>query len=181
MEEYQLEQLRYPIGRFILPDAPDGNLVKASIEVIEAFPGEIQQCIGALSAEQLDTPYRPEGWTIRQVVHHVVDSHTNAYIRFKWGLTEDVPAIRTYREERWATLADVDGTPLAPSLAMLEALHAKWVLALNKINPEQWRRTIFHPGFNTEISLAQLVCQYSWHCRHHLGHINGLIERKGWT
>ncbi|THD65821.1 putative metal-dependent hydrolase [Robertkochia marina] len=181
MEDQQLEELKYPIGRFALPEAPGKEEIQAAIAVIEVFPSNLEKTVKSLTDEQLDTPYRPGGWTIRQVVHHVADSHTNAYIRFKWGLTEDTPRIRTYKEDRWATLADVDGTPVEPSMTMLRALHAKWVLALKHLNPEQWKRSIFHPGFDKEITLAQLVCQYSWHSRHHLAHVNHLLARKGWV
>lgn len=181
MEAEQLESLRYPIGRFELPEVPGMELTEEAIAVIASFPNDLEMAVSVLNDEQLDTPYRPGGWTVRQVVHHVADSHTNAYIRFKWGLTEDVPHIRTYMEDRWAMLADVNGASISPSLNMLHALHAKWVFTLKNINPEQWGRTLFHPGFNKEISLAQLVCQYSWHCRHHLAHVTQLLDRKGWS
>ena len=180
MEKEQLELLRYPVGRFEFPVDPTSGEISSSVAVIASFPERIAQEVAALSDSRLDTPYRPEGWTLRQVVHHVADSHMNAYIRFKWTLTETTPEIKTYKEEQWARLPDVDGTPVELSLSLLRALHRKWELLLISLDPGQWERTLFHPGFNREITLAQLVCQYSWHCRHHLAHITSLKMRMGW-
>ncbi|WP_224489503.1 YfiT family bacillithiol transferase [Robertkochia flava] len=180
MEKQELELLRYPIGRFVLPGKPSLEDVEKSISIIKAFPELLKGEVEGLDDAQLDTPYRPEGWTLRQVVHHVADSHMNAYIRFKWTLTEDTPEIKTYREGEWAKLPDVNGTPIEMSMSLLEALHRKWVYLLKALNPGQWQLVLYHPGFGKEIILSQLVCQYSWHCMHHLGHIRSLKESNNW-
>lgn len=180
MEKEQLEKLQYPIGRFALPMAPGPLQIEKSIARITAFPELLRKEVGSLDNQQLDTVYRPGGWTVRQVIHHVADSHMNGYIRFKWGLTEDLPHIKTYREELWAILPDVMGAPVAISLNLLDALHEKWGWTLKSLNPEQWQRSIFHPGLGKEVTLSQLVCQYAWHCNHHLAHITGLKDRENW-
>ncbi|MBL7472584.1 YfiT family bacillithiol transferase [Robertkochia sediminum] len=181
MEEKQLEGLKYPIGRFSLPETPDQEAIAHSIAIIEGFPTLLGNAVVHLYTSQLETPYRQGGWTVKQLIHHIADSHTNAYVRFKWGLTEDRPQIKVYKQDGWAGLADGKDAPVELSLNMLTALHEKWVYLLKGITPTQWERAIFHPGFGKEISLAQLVCQYAWHCDHHLAHITNLIEREGWS
>ena len=140
----------------------------------------MRSAVGGLSAVQLDTPYRAEGWTVRQVVHHVSDSHLNSIIRFKWGLTEDEPTIKAYEQDGWANTADVAHTPLEVTLTFIDALHAKWVILLQSINREDWKRIVVHPETGKRLELGWLVGLYAWHGKHHVAQINGLKERESW-
>lgn len=133
-----------------------------------------------LSDAQLDTPYRPEGWTIRQVVHHCADSHMNAIIRLKLALTEEKPVIKPYFEDRWAELVDGKSLPIEPSLKILEGVHKRWVLLLENLTASQFQRTFVHPELGTEFSLAVATANYAWHCEHHLAHITNVQTRNGW-
>ncbi len=137
----------------------------------------MRNAVEPLNEDQLNTPYRPDGWTVKQVVHHVVDSHMNSYIRFKWALTEDNPTIKAYFEERWAELPDSAETPVAISLNMLEALHYRFVILLKSLTAEDWDRTFVHPEHNQSFTLKMTVALYAWHSKHHLAHITKLIER----
>ena len=170
---------RYPIGKF----TPVPNLTAAQravcIEQIAAAPGQFRAAVAGLTAAQLDTPYRDGGWTVRQLVHHLPDSHMNAYIRFKLGLTEDAPAIKTYEEKDWAQTPEVAATPVDVSLALLEALHGRWVTLLRAMTPQQFGRTIKHPEWGTP-SLDAMLALYAWHGRHHTAHVTALRERMGW-
>jgi len=170
--------LRYPIGKFedLAPVTVDDRI--RWIEQIESLPEQMRDAVEGLGDAQLDTPYRPGGWTIRQVVHHVPDSHLNSYVRFKWALTEDEPVIKAYDEVGWANLADY-GAPVGPSLNFLAALHAKWVTLLRSMTDEQWARRFVHP-VSGPMALAQAVGSYAWHGRHHLAHITSTVEREGW-
>jgi hypothetical protein len=132
-----------------------------------------------LSTQQLDTPYREGGWTVRQVAHHVPDSHMNAYVRFKLALTEEDPVIKPYAEDRWARLGDTQATPIEVSLALLESLHSRWVGLLRSLRPEDWKRTFRHPELGL-VSLEKNLAMYSWHGRHHVAHITELRKRMGW-
>ena len=170
--------LRYPIGRF----EHDGPVTDSDrerwIAEVEALPEQMRRAVEGLSDAQLDTPYRPGGWTIRQVVHHVPDSHVNSYVRFKWALTEDEPVIKAYDEVGWANLADYRA-PVGPSLDFLAALHAKWVRLLRTMTDEQWARRFVHPESGpTELALA--LGSYAWHGQHHLAHITSTVEREVW-
>ena len=147
-------------------------------EIAEA-PARLREAVAGLSDEQLDTPYRPGGWTVRQTVHHVADSHINAYVRFKLALTEDEPEIRPYDEARWAELGEASRGPVAVSLALLDALHARWVAALRTLSPADFTRTFRHPDWGV-VPLARQVAIYAWHGRHHTAHITHLRERMGW-
>jgi uncharacterized damage-inducible protein DinB len=161
---------RYPVGRFTPdPDVTDEKR-RTWIEQIARAPAALKQAVKGLSDEQLDTPYRPGGWTVRQVVHHVADSHVNAYIRFRWALTEDTPKIKAYDEQQWAELADARTAPVEVSLALIEALHERWVRLLESLSPEQFGRTFDHP-VNGVQSLDRVLQMYAWHGRHHVGHI----------
>src|SRR5512143_2155215 len=171
--------LRYPIGRFKLDGTPTGEQVQQAISEISDTPARIRAAIEGLTPSQLDTPYRPGGWTVKQVVHHVPDSHLNSYCRFKLALTEDEPTIKPYLEDRWAELDDSRTTPIEVSLAMLEALHHRWVLLLESLAPADFARTFRHPEIGV-ISLAQNVCLYAWHGRHHAAQISALRERMEW-
>jgi len=172
--------LRYPVGKFKL----DGDITEAGrrdlIESIAQAPAKLRAAVEGLSPEQLDTPYRPDGWTVRQVVHHLPDSHLNAYIRFRLALTEDEPAIKTYEQERWAELEDARTAPVDLSLALLESLHRRWVLLLRALPPAAFARTFRHPELGV-VTLDQQLRMYEWHGRHHVAHITSLKQSMGWT
>jgi uncharacterized damage-inducible protein DinB len=169
---------RYPIGRFERPAelSPEGRA--RALAVLASAPGELRAAVAGLDDEQLDTPYRPGGWTVRQVVHHLPDSHLNSYLRFKLGVTEDTPRIGTYREAAWAELADAR-LPIEVSLRLLEALHERWVALLHSFDDEAWRRLIDHPEVGL-MRLDQLLALYEWHALHHVAHIRSLRDRQGW-
>ena len=170
---------RYPIGKFTYDVPPTEAQRTILIEDIEKAPGALRAAVKGLSPQQLETPYRDGGWTARQVIHHVPESHMNAYIRFKLALTEEEPTIKPYMEDRWAKLADVQATPLEVSLALLESLHDRWVRFLRTLKPEDWKRTFRHPELGT-VSLDRNLALYSWHGRHHTAHITSLREKMGW-
>jgi DinB family protein len=172
------DDLRYPIGEFELPASITPATRSEAIEAIAALPDAMRSAVNGLSDSQLDTPYRPGGWTVRQVVHHVPDSHVNAYIRLKLAITENNPTIKPYDQEAFAQLAD-QRLPVAVSLSMLEALHARWTTVLWSLTPEQFTRPLVHPEIG-QITVDYLVHHYSWHSRHHLAHITRLREREGW-
>jgi uncharacterized damage-inducible protein DinB len=171
---------RYPIGRFQTPDKKlDAARRNALIDTIAACPPKMRAAIAGLDDAQLGTPYRDGGWTLRQVVHHVPDSHMNAYIRFKFALTEDAPTIKTYDEALWAELADTRDTPVEVSLTLLEALTTRWVALLHSLRDEDFSRTTRHPDHGP-VPLDWLVAMYAWHSRHHVAHITSLREARGW-
>jgi len=174
-----VEDLRYPVGKYTRPERLSPDEREAGIAAIATVPGALRAAVAGLSDAQLDTPYRPGGWTVRQVVHHVPDSHANAYTRFKLGLTEDAPTIRPYDEKLWAEQPEAKSAPVAPSLAFLEALHGRWVMALSAIRPEEWERTVVNPETG-RYTLDQLLAMYVWHGRHHVAHITELRRREGW-
>jgi DinB superfamily len=174
-----MADLRYPIGKFTYNAPPTEDQKQKYLADIEQTPSNLRKALQGLSAEQLDTPYRPEGWTVRQVVHHVPDSHLNAYLRFKLALTEDEPTIKPYAEDRWAQLGDTQATPVEVSLAMLDSLHDRWVRLLRSLKPEDWKRTFRHPELGL-MPLEKNLALYSWHGRHHIAHITALRERSGW-
>lgn len=162
--------LSYPIGKFTFPESCSPEQRAVWIEEIRAAPAHLKTAVSGLSPSQLDTPYRPGGWTVRQVVHHLPDSHINAFVRFKLGLTEDFPTIRPYDDQLWAMLPDVQATPVEVSLALLEALHERWVYLLLNTSAEAFLRKIRHPALG-EIRLDQLLAMYAWHGRHHVAHV----------
>lgn len=173
-----MESLKYPIGPFDpLPSlAPTERI--ALIDEIAALPGRVAGAVQPLSESQRDTPYRPGGWTVRQLVHHLPDSHLNAYTRFKLTLTEGEPTIRPYDQDAWALLPDSEADAEV-SLILLAALHRRWVILLRSITAEQWQRQLRHPESGL-MDLDRLLQLYAWHGRHHLGHITGLVQRSGW-
>ena len=170
---------RYPIGKFSYAGPPTAEQRSRMIEEIELMPAALRAAVQGLSPQQLETPYREGGWTVRQVIHHVPESHMNAYIRFKLALTEDQPAIKPYAEDRWAELPESRTGPLEPSLALTDALHRRWVQMLGAITEPQWKRTYIHPDQGS-VSLERSLALYAWHGRHHLGHITSLRQRRGW-
>jgi len=171
--------LRYPVGKLELKASLDPEERVAAISQIAETPARLREAVAGLSQEQLDTPYRPGGWTVRQVVHHVPDSHMNSYIRFKLALTEDAPTIKPYDEARWAELADSRDTPVEVSLALLESLHQRWDVLLRSMQPGDFSRRLRHPEMG-EMTLDGALGMYSWHGRHHVAHITALREREGW-
>ncbi len=174
-----MTDLRYPIGKFHYEGPPTEDQKKKLLDDVEQTPAKLRAAVKGLSDDQLNTPYRPEGWTVRQVVHHVPDSHLNAYIRFKLALTEEEPTIKPYAEDRWAQLADTQSTPVEVSLAMLDSLHTRWMKLLRSLKPEEWKRTFRHPELGL-MPLEKNLALYSWHGRHHVAHITALRERSGW-
>jgi uncharacterized damage-inducible protein DinB len=160
---------RYPVGKFSRPDSLTPAERTEAIAIIESFPEKLAAAVKDWTDTQLDTPYREGGWTVRQLIHHIADSHMQAFARFRLGLTEDVPTIKAYAEKDWANLADMQAPPEI-SISLLRALHARWVLMLRSITGQQWQRTYIHPQ-NGETSLDQTLAMYAWHSRHHLAHI----------
>ena len=175
-----MTDLRYPIGEFSVSGEITPARIEGWIAEIAEAPALLRAAVHGLNAEQFDTPYRPEGWTVRQLVHHVPDSHLNAYTRFKLALTEDNPTIKPYEEARWAELPDTASTQVGVSLMLLEALHRRWVVLLKSIAEEQWDRTYFHPEQNKALRLDRMLAMYAWHGKHHVAHINGLRDRMAW-
>ena len=170
--------LRYPIGKFQSAQKLTDAERRASIDAIAETPARLRAAVAGLSDAQLDTPYRPGGWTVRQVAHHVPDSHMNAFIRLKLALTEDQPTIKPYNEARWALLADAK-IPIEVSLALLERLHERWVAVWRSLGPADWARKLNHPEVGV-MTLDKMVADYAWHGRHHVAHITSLRERQGW-
>lgn len=177
--EVDLEELRFPIGRFELPEGATDEDVRRWTDEIEALPERFRGAVAGLTDARLDTTYRPGGWTLRQVVHHVPDSHLNGYVRFKWALTEDEPLIKTYEEARWAELADTRVVPVATSLDLLALLHARWVALIRALSRDELARRYRHPTWGP-FDLGRTVALYAWHGRHHLAHIERTVEREGW-
>jgi hypothetical protein len=174
-----MTDLRFPIGRFKMDEDVTEDQRPRLIEEIAETPARLRAVVSGLSPEQLDTPYRPGGWTVRQVVHHLPDSHLNSYIRFRLALTEDAPTIKPYHEDKWAELYDARTAPIELSLALLESLHERWVLLLNSLTAEDWTRTFKHPDMGA-VPLEKNVGLYAWHGKHHVAHIASLRERMGW-
>jgi uncharacterized damage-inducible protein DinB len=173
-------ELRYPVGRFDF-DAPISDADHPIlIATIAETPGALRSAVAGMSRDQLETPYRPGGWTVKQVVHHVPDSHLNAYTRFKLALTEDEPTIKPYNEAAWAEMADSRRVPIEVSLELLDALHLRWVTILRSMDPADFRRGLRHPEHGRLLTLQQMLGLYAWHGRHHVAHITSLKKREGW-
>jgi hypothetical protein len=173
------DTLRYPIGKFVAPNEITETDVREWIAAIQALPTELRQSIRALDAAKLDTPYREGGWTVRQVVHHLADSHMNSYMRFRLALTEDTPHVKLYDEKGWAELADAKTAPPDLSLGLLDSLHARWVLLLKSMSGDDWKRRFQHPKMG-DVRLDSSLGMYAWHGRHHVAHIAALRARCGW-
>ncbi|MDP9121068.1 MAG: putative metal-dependent hydrolase [Acidobacteriota bacterium] len=174
-----MEDLRYPTGRFTRPEASTAADREQAILAIAETPARLRAAVAGLSPAQLDTPYRPGGWTVRQVVHHVPDSHLNAYTRLKLALTEEEPAIRSYEEQLWAELPEARTGPVEVSLALLDALHERWLLVWRALGEADWSRALRHPDLG-RLSVDSLAALYAWHGRHHVAPITALRERLGW-
>ncbi|MEO6289960.1 MAG: YfiT family bacillithiol transferase [Ginsengibacter sp.] len=178
------QDLQYPIGKEDTAEyfsSPYSEEIKTELlHDIKMLPANLEYAIQDLDAHQLETIYRPGGWTIKQLIHHIADSHINAYTRFKLGLTENNPLIKPYDQDAWAQLPDTKNLPVNISLTLLHALHARWYQLMFDITPEQWQRTVYHPERQVTLTLWDLLKTYSWHSRHHRAHITNLRERMGW-
>jgi uncharacterized damage-inducible protein DinB len=170
---------RYPIGKFHYESAPTAETRKEFLRQIKEAPNHLRAAVKGLTEEQLNTPYRDGGWTVRQVVHHVPESHINAYVRIKLALTEDKPLIKTYDEKLWSETPEVISTPIEISLALLDALHARWMMLWEALSEEDYQRVFTHPDHG-ERSVEWMLALYAWHSRHHIAHITSLRDRMGW-
>jgi hypothetical protein len=173
------EELKYPIGKYEPQPFSKEQKLKWLLD-LKFLPSYLEVAVQNLDAVQLQTPYREGGWTVQQLVHHVADSHMNAYIRFKLGLTENNPPIKPYEEKLWAELNDVNAIPINVSLTLLHSLHLRWVSAIENLSDEDWQRTMFHPEHKKDLTLWFLLGMYAWHGRHHTQHILNLRERMKW-
>ncbi|HEV3254106.1 MAG TPA: bacillithiol transferase BstA [Candidatus Acidoferrales bacterium] len=173
------QDLRYPTGKFHWDNSPTAEKRRDFIAQIEKTPAHLRAAVKGLSPKQLDTPYRPGGWTVRQLIHHLPDSHLNSYVRFKLALTENEPVIKPYDEARWAELPDSKATPVETSLVLLESLHGRWVALLRSLTPADWARQFRHPERGV-MSLDETLALYAWHGPHHVAHITSLRAREGW-
>jgi hypothetical protein len=174
------KDLRYPIGTYDYPTTVSEYERERWMQDISIAPRLLEDAVDGLSDRQMETAYRPGGWTVRQVVHHVADSHMNGLIRFKLALTEEQPTIKCYDEARWAELADVSVVPIEVSLALLDGIHTRWMAVLRSLKSEDFRRSFFHPERNGVLTLEQALGLYAWHGRHHAAHITTLRDREGW-
>ena len=174
-----LETLKFPIGHFIKPDVITENDIKNWIETLEKFPSKLKNTVLNLSVEELSWKYRPEGWKIKQVIHHCADSHLNSFIRFKLALTEDNPTIKPYNEDKWATLIDGNCDDICASLLILEGIHAKWTVLLKSFDALEFTKTFVHPEGQKTVELKEVTGLYAWHCNHHFAHIEQALMFKG--
>lgn len=174
------DDLRYPIGRFRRPSAVSDDDLRSWIDAVACLPSEVRRASEGLDPRQLDTPYRDGGWSTRQIVHHLADSHMNSLIRFRLALTEDAPTIRPYDQDAWAGLADGRSAEIEPSLAILSGVHARWAVLLKSFGSADWARAFVHPQAGRTIRLDVNLALYAWHGRHHVAQIERLRERHGW-
>ncbi|MCA6066357.1 putative metal-dependent hydrolase [Chryseobacterium sp. RG1] len=175
-----IDQKRFPIGEFLQPENITREQLTDAIDTISDFPKRLKKLVENMSDEQLDTPYREGGWTIRQVINHLADSHINSFTRFKLALTEDNPTIKPYEEAKWAELADSVTMPIKPALRMIKGTHQRWSVLLKSLSEEQFNRTFHHPEQNINYTLKNSATLYAWHCNHHFAHIENLKNEKGW-
>lgn len=180
MENIDLEKLKYPIGKFIAPTEYTSEYLSNKIQEIESFSERLKNETIDLNDEQLDTPYRPGGWTIRQVIHHCAESHMNCYIRIKWALTENNPVIKAYDENLWSQLPDNLQMPIDPTLSLLEGLHFRLAYIMKNLSEDDLEKTFIHPENNSEYKIKQIIGTYAWHGNHHLAHITTLKKHKNW-
>jgi len=178
-KQINLEKLKFPIGQFQKPESISKNDVETWIATIENFPQRIKTLTENLTAEQLNWIYRPNGWCIKQVVHHCADSHINSFVRFKLALTEDIPVIKPYEEQLWAVLTDGISDDISPSIKIIEGVHVRWVLLLKSFGEKELKRQFTHPANNKTSCLDETIGVYAWHCNHHLSHIEQAILYKG--
>ncbi len=174
-----MSDLRYPVGPLAVPSAFTAADRAAAVKTLAEAPARLRLACAGLDDAQLDTPYRPGGWTVRQVVHHVVDSHINAYLRTKFALSDENPTIRPYPEAVWAEMTDARTAPVSLSLDLLDALHGRWVVLLKSLAPEQFARTLQHPERGA-MTIDDVLAMYEWHSRHHTAHVTALRQREGW-
>lgn len=175
-----IEKLKYPIGRLDRNQKFTEKNRKKWIKTIKKLPKRLEKVVNQLNEDQLNTPYRPEGWTVRQLIHHIADSHVNSYIRFRWALTEDSPMIKAYDEKSWAELPDAKDSDVGASLLILTGIHKRWVHLLESMTEDDFAREMGHPDWKNNLSLDFMSSLYAWHSKHHLAHITKLIKRKGW-
>ena len=180
MKDRDIEKQKFPIGKFIFPAEVTKEYVQKHIQRIDSLPGELRQLVSGFTEDQLNTVYREGGWTVRQVINHIADSHVNAYIRFKCALTESTPVIKPYLEAMWAELPDGKNCDPEISLKLIDALHYRWVMLLRSVSKDDFKKGFFHPEHGKIISLGAATGSYSWHGDHHFAHISGLKERMGW-
>lgn len=180
MENLDLEKLKYPIGKFIAPKTYSSDYILAKIEEIESFPERLKKETGNLNNDQLNTPYRPGGWTVRQVIHHCAESHINCFIRIKWTLTENNPVIKPYDENLWSALQDNLHMPIESSLNLLEGLHARLAFLMKSLSKTELEKSFIHPENNSEYKIKEIIGLYAWHGNHHLAHITSLKKYKNW-
>jgi len=176
---FDIEKLKFPIGKCPKTDSISENDLETWIATIENFPSKIKALTSTLSVEELNWIYRPKGWSIKQVVHHCADSHINSFIRFKLALTEDVPTIKPYEEQLWAELSDGNSNDISASIQIIEGVHARWVFLLKSLGSTELKRQFFHPGNMKISSLQETIGVYAWHCNHHLAHIEQALLHKG--
>jgi hypothetical protein len=174
------DKLRYPIGKFITPEVYTTDYLSERIQEIADFPALLKKEVSQLSDEQLDTPYRDGGWTIRQVTHHCADSHMNCFIRLKWALTEDTPTIKFYYEDLWGEMVDNTKMPIESTLALLEGLHFRLAYLMNSLSASDLNKSFIHPEHNASFQIKEIIGTYAWHGLHHLAQITELKKRKGW-
>lgn len=180
MEKLELEKLQYPIGKFEAPDNYTNAYILSKIEEIESFPERLKKEVQSLNNDQLDTPYRENGWTIRQVIHHCAESHMNCYIRIKWTLTEENPVIKYYHEDLWSALEDSLTMPIEPTLTLLDGLHYRLTYILKNLSQTDLKKYFIHPENNKNFELREVIGNYAWHGNHHLAHIIHLKNKKNW-
>lgn len=180
VDEALQEKLCFPVGRFQAPEKMDRESLNLAVAILAALPARLAKALDGLEEDQLNTPYRSGGWTVRQLVHHIADSHMNAFTRVRLALTEEQPTIRPYDQDAWGKLADSATAPTAWSVQLLESLHARWVYTLQHLSAEQWDRTFVHPEQEKPISITLATFTYAWHSRHHVAHITHLRNRMDW-
>ena len=180
MADIDLHKLKYPIGDFVAKSHYDADERNSNILTIEMLPSKLETAITGLNNEQLNTAYRPEGWTVRQVVHHLADSHMNSFVRFKWALTEDTPEIKPYLQAKWCDMADAKNLDVKPSLQILTGVHARLTAVLTNMNDSDFARTLYHPEMKKNLSLSRMLALYAWHSKHHLRQVTDLKLRMNW-
>lgn len=177
--ETSIEELKYPIGKFNWPKEINDDLITDCINTIEKFPFDLKTETEKLTDKELAFIYRPEGWNIRQVVHHCADSHAHAFTRFKLALTEDKPTIKPYLENLWAQLPDVTNAPIEWSFDIIDGIHKRWVFLMRTMNDNDWKKSFIHPEHDRELKLESVVSLYAWHCNHHLAHVKQALNFTG--